>query len=46
MFKVRKTTRKNPAHKYSKAGKYTVSLTVKNANGSSNKTMSGYVVAK
>ncbi|MDY0129321.1 MAG: PKD domain-containing protein [Methanosarcina vacuolata] len=37
------STSKNPAHKYSKAGKYTVSLTVKNAKGSSTKTISGYI---
>ncbi|WP_349681009.1 PKD domain-containing protein [Methanosarcina sp. UBA411] len=29
---------------YSKAGKYTVSLTVKNAKGSNTKTMAGYFV--
>ena len=29
----------SPIHKYTKAGKYTVSLTVKNAAGSSTKTM-------
>ena len=34
----------NPTHKYSKAGKYTVSLTVKNAKGSNNKTMPDYIV--
>ncbi|AKJ38378.1 PKD domain-containing protein [Methanosarcina barkeri] len=34
----------NPVHKYSKAGKYTVSLTVKNAKGSDTKTMSEYIV--
>ncbi len=33
----------NPTHKYSKAGKYTVSLTVKNAAGSNTKTMSNYI---
>ncbi|AKB81250.1 hypothetical protein MSBR3_0672 [Methanosarcina barkeri 3] len=38
------STSKNPAHKYSKAGKYTVSLTVKNAKGSNTKIMSGYIV--
>jgi len=38
------STAKNPVHKYSKAGKYTVSLTVKNAKGSSTKTISGYIV--
>jgi len=34
----------NPTHKYSKAGKYTVSLTVKNDKGSNTKTMSEYIV--
>ncbi len=38
------STARNPAHTYSKAGKYTVKLTVKNAKGSSTKTVSGYVV--
>jgi len=38
------STSKSPAHTYSKAGKYTVSLTVKNAKGSNTKTMSGYIV--
>jgi beta propeller repeat protein len=37
------STAKSPAHKYSKAGKYTVSLTVKNAKGSNTKTISGYI---
>ncbi len=40
------STAKNPVHKYSKAGKYTVSLTVKNTKGSNTKTMFGYIVAK
>jgi beta propeller repeat protein len=40
------STAKNPAHKYSKAGKYTVSLTVKNAKGSNTKTISNYVTVK
>ena len=40
------STQKNPAHTYSKAGKYIVSLTVKNAKGSSTKTVSGYIVSK
>jgi beta propeller repeat protein len=40
------STTKNPVHKYSKTGKYTVSLTVKNAKGSNTKTTSGYIVAK
>ncbi|PAV13280.1 hypothetical protein ASJ81_18385 [Methanosarcina spelaei] len=39
----RYSTVKNPAHTYSKAGKYTVSLTVKNAKGSNTKTMAGYI---
>ncbi|WP_349682064.1 PKD domain-containing protein [Methanosarcina sp. UBA5] len=34
---------RNPAHTYSKARKYTVSLTVKNAKGINTKTMSGYI---
>ncbi len=38
------STTKNPVHTYSKAGKYTVSLTVKNAKGSNTKTVSGYIV--
>ncbi len=38
------STVKNPVHKYSKAGKYTVSLTVKNAKGSNTKTISRYIV--
>ena len=33
----------NPTHKYSKAGRYTVSSTVKNAKGSNTKTMSEYI---
>jgi beta propeller repeat protein len=33
------STVKNPTHKYTKVGKYTVKLTVKNAAGSSSKTM-------
>ena len=37
------STAKNPSHKYSKAGKYTVKLTVKNAAGSNTKTMSEYI---
>jgi beta propeller repeat protein len=40
------STAKNPAHKYSKAGKYTVSLTVKNAKGSNTKTISNYIIVK
>ncbi|WP_141241741.1 PKD domain-containing protein, partial [Methanosarcina spelaei] len=34
----------NPVHKYTKAGNYTVSLTIKNAKGSNIKTMSECVV--
>ncbi|MGB9929498.1 MAG: PKD domain-containing protein, partial [Methanosarcina sp.] len=40
------STQKNPKHTYSKPGKYTVSLTVKNAVGSNTKTVSGYIVVK
>ena len=40
------STAKNPVHKYSKAGKYTVSLTVKNAAGSNSITKSGYITVK
>lgn len=38
------STVKNPVRTYSKAGKYTVSLTVKNANSSNNKTIAEYIV--
>jgi len=38
------STSKSPSHTYSKAGKYTVSLTVKNTAGSNTKTTSGYIV--
>jgi PKD repeat protein/C1A family cysteine protease len=34
---------RNPVHTYSKAGKYTVSLTVTNANGSNTATKRGYI---
>ena len=34
---------KNPVHKYTAAGNYTVSFTVKNAAGSNTKIMSGYI---
>jgi PKD repeat protein len=37
------STSQNPAHKYTKAGKYTISLTVKNAVGSSTATKSSYI---
>jgi FOG: PKD repeat len=40
------STAKNPVHKYSKVGKYTVSLTVKNAKGSNTKTISNYITVK
>jgi len=40
------STSKNPSHTYSKAGKYTVYLTAKNAAGSNTKTMSGYITVK
>lgn len=37
------STVKNPVHAYSKAGKYTVSLTVTNSAGSNTKTISKYI---
>jgi PKD repeat protein len=37
------STKQNPVHKYSKAGKYTINLTVKNVAGSNTKIMSGYI---
>ena len=40
------STAKSPAYTYSKAGKYTVSLTVKNAAGTNTKTIKNYIVAK
>lgn len=40
------STAKNPTHKYTKAGKYTVSLTVKNTSGSSSVTKSKYIIVK
>jgi YVTN family beta-propeller protein len=40
------STSKNPAHTYTKAGKYTVKLTVKNAAGSSTKTITNYITVK
>ena len=40
------STIKNPAHKYGKAGKYTVTMTVKNSAGSKTKIKSGYVTVK
>jgi YVTN family beta-propeller protein len=38
------STIKNPKHTYNKAGKYTVSLTVKNAAGSNVLTKSNYII--
>lgn len=38
------STAKSPEHTYSKAGKYNVALTVKNAKGSSTKTICGYII--
>ncbi|AKB51075.1 Chitin binding protein [Methanosarcina barkeri str. Wiesmoor] len=38
-----KSFHQNPTHKYSKAGVYTVSLTVKNAKGSNTVTKTGYI---
>ena len=40
------STAKNPVHIYSKAGKYIVTLTVKNSKGSNAKTMSSYITVK
>ena len=40
------STTKSPAHKYNKVGKYTVSLTLKNAKGSNTKTISEYITVK
>jgi beta propeller repeat protein len=40
------STQKNPSHTYRKVGKYTVSLTVKNAKGSNIKTISNYITVK
>jgi PKD repeat protein len=37
------STQKNPVHKYTKAGKYTVSLTVKNSKGIDTETKSRYI---
>ena len=38
------STAKNPAHTYGKAGKYTVSLTVKNIAGNNTLKKSNYIV--
>lgn len=40
------STARNPSHNYNKAGKYTVSLTVKNSTGINTKTISGYIIVK
>jgi PKD repeat protein len=40
------STAKNPAYTYSKAGNYTVSLTVKSAVGTSTKTIKNYITVK
>ncbi|MGE5458586.1 MAG: PKD domain-containing protein [Methanococcaceae archaeon] len=40
------STAQNPVHKYSKAGKYTVKLTVKNAAGSNTKTASSLITVQ
>ncbi len=40
------STQKNPVHKYSKAGNYTVSLTIKNAADSNIKKISNYIKVK
>jgi PKD repeat protein len=40
------STDKNPVHTYSKAGKYTVSLTVKNAAGSNTVKKTNYITVK
>jgi PKD repeat protein len=40
------STVKNPTHKYTKAGKYTVKLTVKNSKGINSVTKPGYVIVK
>ncbi len=40
------TTVKNPIHKYTKAGKFTVKLIVKNSKGTNSVTKPGYIVVK
>lgn len=40
------STARNHIHKYSKEGKYTVSLTVSNAKGSNSATKNGYITVK
>jgi beta propeller repeat protein len=41
-----KSTAKNPVHKYTKAGKYTVTLTVKNSAGSNTAKTTKYITVK
>jgi PKD repeat protein len=40
------STVKNPIHKYTKAGKFNVKLTVKNSKGANSVTKSGYIIVK
>jgi len=40
------STVKNPTHKYTKAGKFTVKLTVKNSKGTNWVTKPGYIIVK
>jgi len=40
------STKKNPIHKYTKAGKFTVKLTVKNAEGTNWVSKPGYIILK
>jgi PKD repeat protein len=40
------STARNPVHKYSKTGKYTIVLKVKNAAGSNSATKTGYITVK
>jgi PKD repeat protein len=40
------STAQNPVHEYTKAGKYTVSLTVKNSDINNTKTISNYITAE
>jgi len=40
------SSKQNPVHKYTKAGKYTISSTVTNAAGSNTKTISSYITVK
>ena len=40
------STLQSPLHQYKKAGKYTVTLTVKNAAGTNTKTTTSYITVK